>query len=359
MVARVKVPLSDLFHVRPDIIFGIHGPGKGEEAAAFLLILPFRSFLDGPVRKGSHMQLETRILRLKEKNTRPGMQPLHARAVTNQNNLFPMKNSLYIFMAMLFSSTLLTAQNREVRNVENFNKISFGFPGKLYLKQGSPQKVELEGDGDVLEEVETEVDGGRLRIGKEGKWFDWNNNDHRITVYITVPNIEGVSVSGSGDIIGQTKIRTNDIDLAVSGSGSMSLDVEASGDVEANVSGSGDMDLRGHFESFESDVSGSGKVMLTAQIDHTADFGISGSGKIEASGSADMVKTRISGSGKVLAANLETNSCDVRISGSGDVEINVKNELDANISGSGSVSYKGSPKRINSHASGSGKVRKI
>lgn len=270
-----------------------------------------------------------------------------------------MKNCLYLFVVMFLSTTLLTAQNREVRNVENFTKITFGFPGKLYLKQGSPQKVELEGDSDVLQEVETEVDGGRLRIGKEGKWFDWNTNDDRITVYITVPDIEGVSVSGSGNIIGQTKIRTNDIDLSVSGSGSMSLDVEARGDVDANVSGSGDMDLKGHFESFESDVSGSGKVTLDATIDNTADFGISGSGKIEASGTADIVKTRISGSGKVLAANLETNSCDVRISGSGDVEINVKNELDANISGSGSVSYKGSPKRINSHASGSGKVRKI
>jgi hypothetical protein len=270
-----------------------------------------------------------------------------------------MKNCLYIFAVMFLSTTLLTAQNREVRKVETFNKISFGFPGKLYLKQGSPQKVELEGESDVLKEVETEVEGGRLKIGREGKWLDWNFNNDKITVYITVANIEGVTVSGSGDIIGQTRIRTNDLELRVSGSGSLSLDVEASGDVDANVSGSGNMDLKGHFESFESNVSGSGKVILDARIDNTADFGISGSGKIEASGSADAVKTRISGSGKVLASNLETNRCDVRISGSGDVEINVKNELDANISGSGSVSYKGSPKKINSHASGSGKVRKI
>ena len=81
--------------------------------------------------------------------------------------------------------------------------------------------------------------------------------------------------------------------------------------------------------------------------------------KIQASGTANEVKTNISGSGKVLAANLETNKCEVRISGSGDVEINVKSELDANISGSGSVSYKGNPSHVNSHASGSGHVRKM
>lgn len=268
------------------------------------------------------------------------------------------KYNLLTLFALLLSTTLLMGQHREVRDVASFTEISFGFPGKLYLKQGSPQRVELEGDQDVLEEVETEVSGGRLKIGKEGKWFDWNNND-KITVYITVPTIEAVAVSGSGDIIGQTKIRTNDLDVNVSGSGSLSLDVEANGKVDANVSGSGDMDLKGHFESFESDVSGSGRVVFAATIDALADFGISGSGKIEASGSADMVKANISGSGKVLAADLETNRCDIRISGSGDVEISVKNELDANISGSGSVSYRGNPKKVNSNASGSGKVRKM
>ena len=269
------------------------------------------------------------------------------------------KHRFFILFALLLSTTILMGQQREVRNVESFTKISFGFPGKLYLKQGSPQKVELEGNKDVLEEIETEVSNGRLRIGQEDKWFKWNSSDNKITVYITVPNIDGVSVSGSGDIIGQTQIKTNDIDLNVSGSGSLTLEVEANGDVEANVSGSGDMNLKGHFKSFESDVSGSGNVALNATIDSMADFGISGSGKVQASGTADAVKANISGSGKVLAADLETNRCDIRISGSGDVEINVKNELDANISGSGSVSYRGNPKRVNSNSAGSGKVRKM
>ena len=273
---------------------------------------------------------------------------------------FPMKkHTILALLVMLITSTLTFAQTREVRNVENFTKISFRFPGKLYLKQGSPQKVELEGDKDVLEEVETDVEGSRLVIGKEGKWFKWDNDDDKITVYITMPNIEGVSVSGSGSVIGQATIRTGDVDLNVSGSGSLTLNIDATGDVGADVSGSGDIDLKGDCESFDSHVSGSGKVRLEASIKNRATFGVSGSGRIEASGSADDVKTNISGSGKILAADLQTNRCEVRISGSGDVEINVKNELDANISGSGNVSYRGNPGKVNSHASGSGKVRKM
>jgi hypothetical protein len=244
--------------------------------------------------------------------------------------------------------------------VSTFTKISFRVPGKLYLRQGSQQKVEIEGKKDILSEIETEVEGGKLVIGKEGKWFDFDwADDDRVVVYITIRELEGLSVSGSGDLIGETKFLTKDLDLNVSGSGSLKLDADASGDVDADVSGSGDIDLRGKCQNYSSDVSGSGKVVLALTINGVADFGVSGSGKILASGSSQRVKTAISGSGKVLASDLVTNSCEVRISGSGDVEINVKDELDANISGSGSVSYKGEPKKVNSHASGSGKVSKM
>jgi hypothetical protein len=264
-------------------------------------------------------------------------------------------------LLLVLSLSTAIAQTKETRNVSTFTKISFRVSGKLYLKQGSPQKVEIEGKKDVLEKIETEVDGNRLIIGKEGKWMDWSwgNNDDQVNVYVTVKDIEGLSVSGSGDLIGQGKITSSDLDLNVSGSGSLQLEASVSGDLEADVSGSGEIVLKGSCRNYDSDVSGSGRIDLEVAITDKASFGVSGSGKIQASGTANEVKTSISGSGKVLAANLEVNKCEVRISGSGDVEINVKNELDANISGSGSVLYKGNPSHVNSHASGSGKVSKM
>jgi hypothetical protein len=271
-----------------------------------------------------------------------------------------MKKSIILSLLAVLFVFVANGQNRETRNVASFTKISFRFPGKLYLRQGSPQKVELEGSKDVLQEVETEVEGNKLVIGREGKWSDWwDNDDKKIIAYVTVPNIDAISVSGSGDVVGENKITASSLNLNVSGSGSLLLDADVSGDVEGDVSGSGDINLKGKCGSFDSDVSGSGKVELAMAIAGTADFSVSGSGKIIASGSSDAVKTNISGSGKVLAANLQTNRCDVRISGSGDVEINVKNELDATISGSGTVSYKGNPNKVNSNASGSGSVRKM
>lgn len=268
------------------------------------------------------------------------------------------KISLLTFLIVAWA--LSFAQNRETRNVDTFTKLSFRVPGKLYLKQGSPQKVELEGPKDVLKEIETAVEGGKLIIGKEGKWMNWGWGDNdKIIAYVTVKDLDAVSVSGSGDLIGQGKFTAGDFKLTVSGSGSLDIEADASGNMEADVSGSGDLHLKGSCTNFDSDVSGSGKVILTVNIKDRADFGVSGSGKIQVDGSAKAVKAHITGSGKVMAANLEADSCDVRISGSGDVEINVKNDLDATITGSGSVSYRGNPSHVNSHATGSGSVRKM
>jgi hypothetical protein len=271
-----------------------------------------------------------------------------------------MKKILTSVIALVFAVSLVQAQSKETRNVDTFTKIAFRVPGKLYLKQGPAQKVELQGDKDVLSKIETEVSGNRLSIGREDNWKLWRDwDDNKITVYITVKDIEAISVSGSGNLVSEGKLTTRDLDLSVSGSGSLAIQVEANGAMQANVSGSGDIDVEGNCKSLESRVSGSGKVNYVGSIADRADVNVSGSGKIIASGTARQIKTTISGSGEVRAANLEVEKCEVRISGSGDVQINVKSELDATISGSGSVSYKGSPSQVNSHSSGSGKVRKM
>jgi len=273
-----------------------------------------------------------------------------------------MKTIITLFFSTILISGVTIAQTKETRDVPTFTEISYRVSGNLYLRQGSPQKVVLEGDSETLREIETTVKGSRLVIGNEDdhRWFSWRMDSRdKINVYITVEDIEGLYVSGSGKLFAETPIKGRNLDLKVSGSGYMELQANLTGDLRAGVSGSGDLKVKGTCDELSSSVSGSGKVYIANAINGTAKFNLSGSGKVLASGKAQSVRADISGSGKVLAAELETERCEISISGSGDVEINVKSELNARITGSGSVAYKGNPNHVNANSSGSGKVRRI
>lgn len=264
-----------------------------------------------------------------------------------------------MLVALLLITVSGFAQKKETRDVATFTKVGFAGSGTLYLKQGSPQKVELEGSQDILEKYETKVEDGKLSIRPKERWNDWNwGDDDKITVYITVKDIEAVAVAGSGDIIGQTQIVSNKLALKVSGSGSLKADVTVSGDLESDVSGSGDIEVNGTAGGFDSDISGSGDVKASLKISGKTDFSIAGSGKITIDGSAKELEIRISGSGNVRAESFEVEKCRIKMAGSGDVSIHVKDDLDVSVAGSGDVRYKGDPKRVNNHSSGSGSVRK-
>ena len=223
-------------------------------------------------------------------------------------------NAIAILAVLLFSAGTITAQ-KETRDVATFTEVSFGISGNLYIKQGSKQSLVLEGDD--LDEVETDVSGGKLRIRNRSN--NWRMGNKRRDVYITITKLEGLNLSGSGKVIGEGTFDTGDLDLGVSGSGDLELDVEAD-----NI-----------------------------------DTGISGSGDIELTGSAKEHAVSISGSGRLDAEDLEAETYRIRISGSGSCRINVSEEIDSRVSGSGSIYYKGSPNKVNNHSSGSGKLRKI
>ncbi len=270
-----------------------------------------------------------------------------------------MKKSIVLLLSLFALVTLSFGQKKETRNVGEFSKLSYGVSGTLYLTQGNENSVVIEGDEETLEEISTEVRGDKLVIrDKSNSWWGWSNSK-KVTIYVTMKDIEAISVAGSGNLVGKNKITASNLDLRVSGSGDLNADIDVRNQLDASASGSGDMMIRGICNDFDSNVSGSGRINGKLRINEDAKMSISGSGKIEVEGTSKSVTARISGSGSIRAADLETGSCKVTISGSGGVQINVKNSLDANISGSGSVAYRGNPSSVNTHSSGSGKVRKL
>ena len=227
----------------------------------------------------------------------------------------------FLIILSLFLVNPLLAENEE-REVTTFSEISLRIPGKLYIEQGNTQSVKIEAKSSTLEEIITEVRGRQLTIRFKSKNYLFKSfNPGKIEIHITVPEIDGLSVSGSGDIIAEDEIATRILDLAVSGSGDITLDKLKAERVKSSISGSGDIII--------------------------SDGGI-----------AEDFSVSISGSGDVKASGFEAKDVMVRIAGSGNCSITSNGSIKARVAGSGSVYYKGNP-NIDSSVAGSGEVKKM
>jgi len=222
-----------------------------------------------------------------------------------------------VLVLCILNSGLSNGQSKETRNVSGFTKVSFGVAGNLFVKIGSQFNLVIEGDKNVLDDIETEVSGGRLIIKKE----NWRTSfkDERVTVNLTLPEIEGLSVSGSGRAEIMDPVEADNLNLGVSGSGKLITS-------ELNV------------DNLDCGISGSGDIIL-------------GSG-----GSVDRGEISISGSGGFSGEEIEIDHLEISVSGSGNCVCKVGDSLEASVSGSGNVAYIGNPK-VDARVSGSGHVR--
>ena len=116
-----------------------------------------------------------------------------------------MKRGIYLSV-LIFTITVCAAfagnqsDGKETRDLKDFTKVNFGVAGNLYINIGPEFKVVLKGEKSYLNEIITEVSGGRLIIKNENwKMHNWRMNmNEKVTVYITMPELNGLGVSGSG-----------------------------------------------------------------------------------------------------------------------------------------------------------------
>jgi len=237
---------------------------------------------------------------------------------------------LLLTIAVLAGPSSASAQDvpRQTRSVDAFTQVALAVPGTLHLRQGETQSVELQAPDEGLDRIESVVEGNQLTIrsgtddGLSGL-FDWLTGDTAhdapsIDVYVTMPAVEGLTVAGSGDIVAETPIESDDLEVDIAGSGGIDSEVAVTR-LTINIAGSGDATL---------------------------------------SGRADEVGVEIAGSGDVQASDLEVATAEVSTTGSGDTALHVTDRLSARIVGSGDVRYRGDP-TVETSIVGSGNVNPL
>jgi hypothetical protein len=200
------------------------------------------------------------------------------------------------------------------RNAENFTGVRVSSGINVYLKQGNNVTISVEADENLHEYILTEVRDGILHVYTEVNI----RQAERKRVYVTMKEVNSVRTSSAGDVIGETPIKCDKLELSASSAGNIKLEVNAK-EIEADISSSGDITLTGEAEILNAD---------------------------------------LSSAGDLNAYDLKVSEADISVSSAGNAEINVSEKLTARASSAGDINYQGSPKYIDAHSSSAGGVHK-
>jgi len=238
-----------------------------------------------------------------------------------------MKSLRILSIALVVLSITLSAEGQMRRTVygdknvvSKDRKASF-FEGvrvstgiDVYLKQGNNESISVEADENLHEYIITEVRDGVLHIYSEANI----RSAERKRVYVTMKTISSIRTSSAGDVIGETPISCDNLELSASSAGSIKIDVTA--------------------KEIEVDISSSGDVTLT--------------------GSADSIEADLSSAGDLNAYELKTRIADVSVSSAGDADLNVTEKLTARASSAGDINYQGDPKYVDARSSSAGGIHR-
>ena len=180
------------------------------------------------------------------------------------------------------------------------------------IVEGATFDVRIDGSEDARSRILFERDGDTLIVGRGGN--DWSMSDDIATITVTVPELRGATIGGSGKMT--IASLTGDANVTIGGSGMMEIERIAADNLTATVAGSGTMRGAGTTETLNLAIGGSGDVDFTDVQVGSAEVDVGGSGSAEFASDGDVI-ANIGGSGDVRVNG--DASCTANTFGSGDL----------------------------------------
>lgn len=241
----------------------------------------------------------------------------------------------------------------ELEDPERFNRIQFAGSGTVEYRQSSDgqTRVVVTIAENVRDYVEVEVKNGTLC----NRWKAVNTTitgDSKLKIVCESPQIEVVSLSGSGHAYLMNGISDKRLALKVAGSGHIktsTLHLEET--LQCDVAGSGhiEVDEGNAAKAALFDIAGSGKIRANPIKSKEVVARISGSGDIDLQGTVQKANLQTTGSGEIHAHELKAESVYAKVTGSGDIDCYATEELTTKVTGSGNITYSGNPSVVNSN----------
>ncbi len=210
-----------------------------------------------------------------------------------------------------------SGSNRQTRQVSGFHGISVTSGIDLYLTQKNTEEVVVEAESEDLDKIITRVEGGILKIYiREKSWFNLNWNKDPRKVYVSFKLLDKLDASAGSDVISQDLLKLEKLNLDASSGSDVKLELEASNIVVESSSGS-DIFLKGK---------------------------------------ASVLQANASSGSDINANELQAKKCTASVSSGSDVRVNVTEELNADASSGGDITYSGNPKTKDINESSGGDV---
>ncbi|MBL0095211.1 MAG: DUF2807 domain-containing protein [Bacteroidetes bacterium] len=155
--------------------------------------------------------------------------------------------SFILIAAYCFIGHYGFAQTSEIRILPSFTSIKIKDNTHVVLRTGSPQEVRVEAKT-PLNGIQTNVEDNTLTI-----------QGPTSTIYITLSDLEGISISGIGKVSGDSLISAHHLRISISGNGKVALPIDVN-KLEVGISGIGKLELSGRADQLDINISGSGKL---------------------------------------------------------------------------------------------------
>ena len=129
-------------------------------------------------------------------------------------------------------------------NVKDFTELEIAGSFNVYFTQGNTTSVKVKGYEKYLKNVKITSDGKTLSIGIHKSWKNLSYFYDDIEVYVTSPNIRGISIAGSGEFTSNNKIDTDRMFISVAGSGEVDIKDIICDKIQGEIAGSGDINIK-------------------------------------------------------------------------------------------------------------------
>ena len=196
--------------------------------------------------------------------------------------------------------------------VGDFKRLDVEGSFDIQLEKSTSPGIVVTTDENLMDFIRVDTEGNTVTVSTERNLM----SKEGVNVVVRYTELESIYVGGAAILRGDEVIRGEYLEISMSGAGSVELEVE--------------------LNQLEIDVSGAGAVQLAGRVTEQ--------------------NIEMNGAGGLDAEGLISEKCEINISGVGGASIHVTDQLIADVSGVGGITYRGDPSDVQKNVSGIGTI---